>query len=112
MTEINKRFLTNSDETGRFIVKSLVTGITYYVEPIDNSGRPADWGSYNPSTGNIEHKKGFDKYTGSVTESESLITEENGFSNVTTLPKGYSPMSEIERRDKEYELKYLNNESN
>lgn len=43
MNDITKRFLTNTDETGRFIVKSLVTGRTYYVEPIGN-GRPADWG--------------------------------------------------------------------
>lgn len=26
MTDLDKRFLTNTDETGRFIVKSLVTG--------------------------------------------------------------------------------------
>lgn len=41
--------MTNRDETGRFIVKSFRTGKTYYVEPIGNT-RPADWGSYNPST--------------------------------------------------------------
>lgn len=34
MDDIKKRFLTNTDETGRFIVKSLTTGKTYYVEPI------------------------------------------------------------------------------
>lgn len=32
--DLDKRFLTNTDETGRFIVKSLVTGKKYYVEPI------------------------------------------------------------------------------
>lgn len=48
--------MTNRDETGRFIVKSFRTGKTYYVEPI-GSTRPADWGSYIPGTGNIEHKK-------------------------------------------------------
>lgn len=30
ISEIQKRFLTNTDETGRFIVKSLITGRTYY----------------------------------------------------------------------------------
>ena len=29
--EFAKKFLTNTDETGRFIVKSLRTGKTYYV---------------------------------------------------------------------------------
>ena len=60
-------------------------------------------GSYNPATGNIEHKKGFDKYTGSVTESESMITPENGFIKIDLLSEGESPMAEIERRDREYE---------
>lgn len=99
---MKERFLQDTDETGRFIVKSLKTGVTYYVEPIGN-GRAADWGSYNPGTGNIEHKKGYDKFTGSATESESLITEDNGFKNIVHLKEGESPMSEIERRDKEYE---------
>ena len=43
MTDLDKRFLTNTDETGRFIVKSLTTGKKYYIEPIGN-GHPADWG--------------------------------------------------------------------
>lgn len=45
MDDVKKRFLTNTDETGRFIVKSLTTGKTYYVEPIGN-GHPADWGEW------------------------------------------------------------------
>ena len=49
MGNITERFLTNTDETGRFIVKSLVTGKTYYVEPIGN-GSPADWGCTTWST--------------------------------------------------------------
>lgn len=53
MDDIKKRFLTNTDETGRFIVKSLTTGKTYYVEPIGN-GHPADWGDINPATKKIE----------------------------------------------------------
>ena len=53
MTDLDKRFLTNTDETGRFIVKSLVTGKKYYVEPIGN-GHPADWGDINPATKKVE----------------------------------------------------------
>ena len=96
------RFLTNKDETGRFIVTSYITGKKYFVEVIGD-GRMADWGSYNPSTGNIENKKGMGKYTGSIKAEESLITEENGFKNIWNMPVGGSPFPEIERRDKEYE---------
>lgn len=39
MTDLDKRFLTNTDETGK----------KYYVEPI---GNPADWGDINPATEN------------------------------------------------------------
>lgn len=76
MDDVKKRFLTNTDETGRFIVKSLTTGKTYYVEPIGN-GHPADWGDINPATKKIEGDYG-QKYTGCVSEKDSLITEENG----------------------------------
>lgn len=97
----NENFLTNRDETGRFIVKSTRTGKTYFVEPIGEN-RSADWGSYNPSTGQIENKKGFDKYRGSIDESDSMITEENGFENIQYTKKGESPFSIIEDMDSKY----------
>lgn len=96
-----KKFLENTDQTGRFIVTSLRTKKKYYVEPIGDS-RASDWGSYNPSTGNIENKKGSGKYSGSIKESESLITEENGFINIKYLGKGVSPLSIIEELDSKY----------
>ena len=49
MDDIKKRFLTNTDETGRFIVKSLTTGKTYYVEPVGN-GHLDGWGDIDPAT--------------------------------------------------------------
>ena len=101
-TEIRKRFLAETDDTGRHIVSSFITGIQYFVEPI-GTGRMADWGSYNPSTGNVENKKGAGKFAGSVTEEESLITKENGFKKIELLGVGESPMGEIMKRDKEYE---------
>ncbi len=107
--EMKKRFLFNRDETGRFIVKSFTTGKEYYVEPIGD-GRVGEWGSYNPGTGNIEHKKGAGKYTGSVTREESIITEENGFTKIWETPIGSSPFAEIERRDREYELQGVKKE--
>jgi hypothetical protein len=93
-----KRFFEDRDETGRYRITSSKTGVQYYIEPIGN-GRPADWGSYNPASGKIENKKGFDKFTGSVLPSESIVTEENGFRDVITLEAGFSPSSEMERRD-------------
>lgn len=99
MDDIKKRFLTNTDETGRFIVKSLTTGKTYYVEPIGN-GHPADWGDINPATKKIE---GGQKYTGCISEKDSLITPENGFKIIETLEAGVSPLSAIYQRDSEYE---------
>lgn len=103
MSKAIKNFLVNSDDTGRFIVKSLKTGKTYFVEPIDN-GNKTEWGDLNPATKKIEGDYGT-KYKGAVKESESLITKENGFENITTLPPGYSPLEYIEQLDKKYEQK-------
>ncbi len=97
--DIVKRFLTNTDETGRFLMKSRLTGITYFVEPIYN-GKTPTWGDLNPTTGQIEGNYG-SKYTGAVTKKESLITEENGFQNIGFF-KG-SPFGAIEVRDKEHQ---------
>lgn len=101
MTEKNdaiKNFLVNSDETGRFIVTSLKTGKKYYVEPLDGGNR-TEWGDLNPSTKKLEGDYG-SKYKGSVKESESLITKENGFDNIITLPPGHSPLDYIEQLEK------------
>ena len=93
-----KNFLVDSDKTGRFIVTSLKTGRKYYVEPLDN-GLRTEWGDLNPATKKLEGDYG-DKYKGSIKESESLITEENGFENIVTLEPGYSPLDYIEQLDK------------
>ncbi len=98
--EVIKNFLVNSEETGRHIVYSFRTGKKYYIEPIGD-GRGGDWGSYNPASGNIEHKKGDGKYTGSVTEKESVIKEENGFFNIQYVERG-SPYHVIEQMDAKY----------
>jgi len=94
-------FLVNSDETGRFIVISKSTGKKYFIEPI-GPNRPADWGSYNPSTGNIEHKKGFDKYRGAIDEKDSLIIKENGFDDIYYTEIGESPFDIINKLDSKY----------
>lgn len=99
--EFRKKFLEERDESGRFIVTSFRTGKQYFVEPIGD-GRMADWGSYNPSTGNIENKKGAGKFTGSITEKESMITKENGFEDIRYSGVGASPFSLIEEMDAKY----------
>lgn len=91
-------FLINSEDTGRFVVKSLKTGKTYFIEPIDG-GERIDWGDINPATKKIEGDYGT-KHKGAIKESESLITEENGFKNIVTLGPGYSPLDYIEQLEK------------
>lgn len=100
--ELLKRFLTATDKTGRFVVSSKITGITYFVEPID-SGKPnVLWGDVDPATQKLTGNYG-NKSIGAVKEKDSLITKNNGFINISTF-KG-SPLGEIDRRDKMYESK-------
>lgn len=96
-SDLTRRFLTNTDDTGRFIVKSLKTGRTYYVEPI-NDGQRTSWGDLNPATNKVEGDYGL-KHKGAIEPNESLITEKNGFKNIKTLPPGYSPLEYIERME-------------
>lgn len=61
-----------------------------------------DWEDINPATKKVEGDYG-EKYKGSVSEKESMITPENGFVLIETLEPGVSPLSVIEERDKRYE---------
>ena len=102
--ELSKKFFTSTDDTGRFVVTSARTGKTYAVEPI---GDPhINWGSVDPadsgSKGKLMHKKGDGKYRGSIDADESLITEENGFTNIQMLEPGVSPHHAIEVLDAKY----------
>ncbi len=98
---IAKKFLTNTDETGRFIVTSKRTGKTYFVEPIETAHTPK-WGSLDPATGKMMNKKGAGKYKGAIESNESLITPENGFQNIITLDRGVSPLLYIDSIDEKY----------
>jgi hypothetical protein len=79
-------------------MKSRITGITYFVEPIYN-GKTPTWGDVDPATKKLTGNYG-SKYTGAVTKKESLITE-NGFQNIGYF-KG-SPFGAIDVRDKEHQ---------
>ena len=98
--DFKKRFLFNRDETGRFIVKSVKTGKSYFVEVIDGDER-TNWGDVDPATKKITGSYG-DKYKGSIRKEESMITKENGFDKIHTLGVGESPLDYINRIDDEY----------
>jgi hypothetical protein len=98
---LRSTFLTNTDETGRFIVYSERTGRSYFVEPIVGKHTP-EWGSVDPATGKLMHKKGDGKYTGGIKAAESLITEDNGFKNIRVLDVGVSPHNAIDVIDAKY----------
>lgn len=108
--EFRKKFLTDTDDTGRFIVKSLKTGITYFVEPIDE-GEKTSWGDYNPVTKSLETSNYGTKYKGSVKPEKSMITEKTGFDKIHNLKAGESPLDYINRIDDEY-FKTMKNEGN
>ena len=99
--DMQKRFLTNTDDTGRFVVTSQRTGRTYYVEPIETAHTPK-WGSIDPASGELMNKNGHDKYRGGVSPSESMITPENGFAKIHELEPGMSPLSYIDHLDAQY----------
>lgn len=102
-SNFKSKFLTNTDDTGRFLVHSLRTGRTYFVEPIETEHTP-EWGSVDPATGEFMHKKGDGKYRGGISPHESLITVENGFQSdkIHMLDKGTSPLHAIDVLDAKY----------
>ena len=98
---LRSKFLTNTDDTGRFIVYSQRTGRSYFVEPIETAHTPK-WGSIDPATGNLMHKKGDGKYRGGISPHESLITTENGFEKIHEIERGMSPLAYINHLDDSY----------
>jgi len=102
MQTLEKRFLVNTENTGRFIVISKRTGHKYYVEPI---GDPhIQWGSVDVSTGDMNVKKGWKRFRGSINEEDSLIDEcESDFEKVHSLKAGESPLKYIDELDAKYE---------
>lgn len=99
-SELRQKFLTNTDETGRFIVTSQRTGRTYFVEAIAGKHTPG-WGDMDPASKKLTGSYG-DKYKGAVNKAESLITTENGFTKIHDLEPGTSPLLAIEHLDSQY----------
>ena len=103
MDELRKKFLTDTDDSGRFIVRSKRTGRTYYVEPIGK--KKTNWGditSYGRG-GTVTGSYG-KKHRGSIDPEDSLITLEKGFDEekIHTLEPGISPLHFIDQLDSEY----------
>ncbi|MBC8755441.1 hypothetical protein H2O64_12255 [Kordia sp. YSTF-M3] len=100
--DVLQKFFYRTEDSGRFLVTSKRTGVTYFVEPID-AGKPAIlWGDLDPVTKKMTGDYG-NVRRGAVLAKESLITEANGFQNISTF-KG-SPLGEIDRRDRLYKNK-------
>ena len=88
--EFRSRFLTNTDDTGRFIVHSTVTGKTYYVEVI--GGAPTNWGDLNPATKKVEgsYGKGRDGgFSGKYQQGDNLKDIIKTWSPDMMLPRAY-----------------------
>lgn len=73
-----------SEDTGRFLVVDQNTGRKFLVEPIGN-----------PRTDFGDSIKNEVQAKGSIKKEESIITEENGFTNIVTLEAGVSPIDYI-----------------
>lgn len=99
MNDVKDRFLVNSDHTGKFVVTSKLTGITYFVEPFGKN--VTGWGDAVPGSGVNQKMTGKygKKYRGAVDKDKCVVTEANGFENVTTLQPGQSPLKYIDRID-------------
>lgn len=84
-------------KTGRYTFTDPKSGRTFYIEPITPRSRQnKSWGDVDPATKKVTGSYG-DKHKGSVEERESIITEENGFKNIVTLPAGTSPEGYIKQ---------------
>lgn len=83
MSEVNKNFLINRDETGKEVYFFPETGKKYYVEYIAprSKAEQTNWGDLDPATKKVTGSYGT-KYTGAIKEYESVITKENGFNKI------------------------------
>lgn len=100
----NYKYSTDPAVTGRYYIHSIRTGRTYCVEPLDSrheNREQSAWGDVDPATKKVTGSYG-EKYKGSVSPEESIITEENGFKNIVELPAGTSPNSYIDVIDAKY----------
>jgi hypothetical protein len=84
----------NSTKDGKFYVRDTETGRLFLVEPLgfDKVG----WGDIDPATKKVQGDYG-QKHIGSVSEKNSVVTEDNGFKNIIDVGPGESPFAAIEK---------------
>lgn len=88
-------------KTGRFYVKT-ESGRVFCIEPIDDTPVRKRWGDIDPASKKLTGSYGENEENrGSIRSEESIITEENGFKNIITLPPGENPLDYIEKLLKE-----------
>jgi hypothetical protein len=81
--------------TGRYWVRTK-EGRVFCVEAIDKHvGKKKLWGDMDPASKKMTGDYG-SKHPGAIHPDDSIITEENGFKNIVTLPPGTSPNGYIE----------------
>jgi hypothetical protein len=90
--------MSNSETTGRHYITDLKTGRKFCVEPIGNPR--TDFGDINPSTGKVEGSYGM-KYRGSIDERDSIITEENGFKDISYVQNPNDYIEQLLKKDTE-----------
>lgn len=76
--------------------------VRFTVEPILDRQRPRPWGDIDPATKNLTGNYN-GKTEGAVKPEDSIVTEQNGYVNIVTLPPGVSPLDYIKRRLEELE---------
>lgn len=76
--------------TGRFWVRDMATGRLFCVEPLEN--RQERTVELQASETVVEDNK---KHKGTIKPTESIITEQNGFTNIAQT---MNPLDEIEQR--------------
>jgi len=99
--EVRKNFLVNRDETGNLIVyMNDGSGQSYLVEFISPRTRNTNnrFGDIDPATKKITGSYG-KKYTGSIKEEDSVLTEENGFMDTKIIPGGSYMWSVMQKHE-------------
>jgi hypothetical protein len=75
--------------TGRYFIRDPRSGRVFCVEPINRRDQKLDEQRW--TNGGIDQVRG-----GAVHEEDSIITPENGFTNIVDLPPGMSPDGYVE----------------
>jgi hypothetical protein len=70
----------------------------YIIEPIEIE-RPRSWGDIDPATKNLTGTY-HGKTKGACKLEDSIVTAENGYTNIELLPPGTSPLEAIRKRQK------------